>query len=134
MDISSDLFFINGLAFLVTRSRRLRFVTAEALADQHVPTLSAAVAQVVNLYKCFGYNVHTCFADGQFAALEYTVEGLHFDTSGHNEHVGDIERVIRVIKERVRSIRSSIPCSRLPRRMIIEAWCPSTSPKRTGDG
>ena len=120
LDISADLFFVNGLAFLVTRSRRLRFITVEVLADQLSQTMTAAMAQAVNLYKCFGFDVHICFADGQFAALEHTVGGLHFDTSGHNEHVGDAERVIRAIKERVRSIRSSIPCSRLPRGVIIE--------------
>ena len=119
VDISADLFLINGLLFLATRSRRIRIITPEVLADQFAPTLSMAMAQVVNLYKCFGFNVHTCFADGQFAALEHTAEGLNFDTSGRNEHVGDIERVVRVIKEHVRSIRLSIPCSRLPRRVII---------------
>ena len=83
LDISADLFFINGLAFLVTRSCRLCFVTAEVLADQVAHTMSAAMTQVVTLYKCFGFNVHSCFADDQFAALEQIVDGLHFDTSGH---------------------------------------------------
>ena len=64
MDISADLLFINGLAFLVTRSRQLRFITTEVLADQFARTMSAAMTQIVNLYKCFGFNVHTCFADG----------------------------------------------------------------------
>ena len=41
--------------------------------------------------------------------MENTVSGLPFDTFGHNEQVGDIERLIRVIKERIQSIRSSIP-------------------------
>ena len=109
LDISAYLFFIDGLGFLVTRSRRLHFVTAEVLADQFTCTMSAAMTQVVNLCKCFGFNINTCFADGQFAALGQTVGGLHFDTSGHKEHLGNVERVIRVIKERVRLIRSSIP-------------------------
>ena len=48
MDISADLCFINGLAFLVTCSHRLRFIIVEVLADQHTPTLYAAITQVVN--------------------------------------------------------------------------------------
>ena len=111
VDIIADLFFINGLAFLVTRSRRIRFVAAEVLADQFTHTMSAAMAQVVNLYKCFGFNVHTCFADGQFAALE-----LGAKRARGRHQTGDT----RVIKERVWLIRSSIPCSRLPRWVIIE--------------
>ena len=48
LDISADLFFINGLVFLVTCSRRLRFVTAKVLVDQFTRTMSAAMTQVVN--------------------------------------------------------------------------------------
>ena len=43
LDINADLFFINGLAFLVTRSRRLRFITAEVLADQFTHIMAAAM-------------------------------------------------------------------------------------------
>ena len=135
IDISADIFFVNGLPFFVTQSRRLRFITAEALADSKEPALIAALTQVVNLYKCFGFRVHTCFADGEFAKLENKIEGLNMDTTGNNEHVGDIERLIRVLKERIRAIRSSIPCKRLPRRVIIELitfvvfWLNSHPPK-----
>ena len=31
VDISADVFFINGLPFIVTRSRQLKFITAEAI-------------------------------------------------------------------------------------------------------
>ena len=75
LDIIADLFFINGLAFLVTSSRPLRFITAEVLVEQFTRTMSTTMAQVVNLYKCFGFNVHTCFADEQYKALETQSKG-----------------------------------------------------------
>ena len=34
VDISADVFFINGLPFIVTRSRRLSFITAEAITSR----------------------------------------------------------------------------------------------------
>jgi hypothetical protein len=135
VDISADVFFINGVPFIVTRSRRLRFITAEAIKSRQKKVLVDALKQVVNLYKCFGFHVHTCFADGEFTHLQHQVEGVYLDTTGHDEHVGDIERVIRVIKERVRSVRSSMPCTRVPRRIIIELvtfcvfWLNSFPPK-----
>ena len=43
LDTSADLFFINGLAFLVTHNRRLRFITAEVLADQFTHIMAAAM-------------------------------------------------------------------------------------------
>ena len=64
--------------------------------------------------------MRTYFSDGQFDCLHNEVEGVDVDTSGHNEHVGDIERLIRVIKERVRSIRAGLPFRRLPRRVLID--------------
>ena len=68
------------------------------------------LTQVVNLYKYFGFHIHTCYTDGEFSHLQNQVEGVHMDTPGNNEHVGDIERVIRIIKERVRcSIQNTHP-------------------------
>ena len=135
MDISADVFFINGLSFIVTRSRRLKFITAEAINSRGKKVLINALTQVVNLYKCFGFHVHTCYADGEFAHLRNLVEGVHIDASGNDEHVGDIERAIRVIKERVRAVRSSMPCTRIPRHVLIELvalcvfWLNSFHPK-----
>jgi hypothetical protein len=121
IDISADLFFINKVAFFVTRSRRLQFATAIVTTGVTKPHLVDNLDQVVKLYKCFGFRVRTCFADGQFECLRNEVEGVHIDTSSHDRHIGDIERLIRVIKERVRSLRAGLPFRRLPRRVIIEA-------------
>ena len=63
------------------------------------------------------------------------VEGVGVDTSGHDEHEGDIERLIRVIKKRMRSIRVGLPFWRLPRRVLIKMvtfvmfWLNSIPPK-----
>ena len=57
------------------------------------------------------------------------------DTSGNSEHVGNIECVIRVTKERVRAVRSSMLCTQVLRRIIVKLvtfcvfWLNSFSPK-----
>ena len=89
---------------------------------------------MVNLYECFGFNIHTCYADREFSHFQNQVEGVHMDTSGNNKHMGD-KRVIRVINERVRAVWSSMLCTRVPRRVIIKVvtfcvfWLNSFPPK-----
>ena len=41
-------------------------------------TLVDSLSQVFKLYKCFGFRVNTCFADGEFECLRDEVEGVHF--------------------------------------------------------
>jgi hypothetical protein len=43
-----------------------------------------------------------------------------FNTTAAQEHVGEIERKIRVIKERARGTFNTLPYKKLPRMMIIE--------------
>ena len=49
VDISTDVFFINDLPFIVTQSRRLRFITDEAITSRGEEALINALTQVVNL-------------------------------------------------------------------------------------
>ena len=133
--LSADLFFINKVVFFVARSRRLQFGTDIATTGTTKSHLVDNLSQVVKLYNCFGFRVRTCFADGQFDCLHNEVKGVGVDTSGHNKHVGDIERLIHVIEERVRSIRAGLPFRRLPRWVLIKMvtfvmfWFNSFSPK-----
>ena len=135
IDISADLFFINKVVFFVARSRRLQFGTDIATTGTTKSHLVDNLSQVVKLYNCFWFRVRTCFADGQFDCLHNEVKGVGVDTSGHDKHVGDIERLIHVIEERVRSIRAGLPFRRLPRWVLIKMvtfvmfWFNSFSPK-----
>jgi len=135
VDISADVFFVHGLPFIVTWSRRLKFIRAEAINSRGKKVLVNALTQVVKLYKCFGFHVHTCYADGEFSHLQNLVDGVHLDASGNDKHVRDIKRAIRVIKERVRAVQSSMPYTRIPRRVLIELvafcvfWLNSSPPK-----
>ena len=60
--------------------------------------------------------------DGEFAPLEADVKnlGMQLNTTAANEHVPQIERQIRVIKERTRCVRHTLPFKYIPRLMLIE--------------
>jgi len=47
--------------------------------------------------------------------------GPRLNLAGANEHVPEIERRIRVVKERMRALRHGLPFNRLPRLMTIHA-------------
>jgi hypothetical protein len=46
--------------------------------------------------------------------------GINLNTTTASEHMPDIQRQIRVLKERARSLRSTLPFKLIPGRMIIE--------------
>jgi hypothetical protein len=52
--------------------------------------------------------------------LELLTHGVNLNTTAASEHVPDIEWQIRLIKERTRALRSTLPFKNIPRRIIIE--------------
>jgi hypothetical protein len=64
-------------------------------------------------------------ADNEFAALRQDLEshGIRLNIASKEEHVPEVERQIRVIKERVRSIVQTLPYSKMPNKMKIAMIC-----------
>jgi hypothetical protein len=58
--------------------------------------------------------------DREFECLRGDLPELNLNTTAASEHVPDVERQIRVLKERSRAIRSTLPFKAIPRRIIIE--------------
>ena len=60
--------------------------------------------------------------DGQFEPLRGNLAelGILLNTASNDEHVPEIERQIRTVKERTRSIYCTLPFNKMPRRLIIE--------------
>jgi hypothetical protein len=60
--------------------------------------------------------------DIQFQPIKGKVEGLHLDLNvlSEDEHVPEIERYIRTIKERVRGAQTTLPFPKLPGQMTVE--------------
>ncbi len=65
--------------------------------------------------------VHTILADNEFQALREDVEdlGITVNTVAKDEHVPEVERQNRVIKERARAIIQTLPYQRIPKKMRI---------------
>jgi hypothetical protein len=51
---------------------------------------------------------------------ELITHGIKLNTTTTSKHVSDVERQIRVLKERARALRSTLPFKIIPGRMIIK--------------
>ena len=112
--------FLNGLPFSLTRTRNVRFLTAEAMPSRSKAQLISSLKLVDSFYHTNGYSLATHFTDGELACLRHEVPGITLDTSAKNEHVGDAERAIQTVKDHIRAIRSGLTFRILPTRILIE--------------
>jgi hypothetical protein len=77
---------------------------------------------IQGLYATRGVKINVIHLDGQFEPIRYKLAaiGIHLNTASNEEHVPEIERSNRTIKERVRSVYATLPFKKLPVRFIIE--------------
>ena len=96
------------------------------LSNRKIPTIFKALRAMHNYYLQRGFQIVFVKGDGEFKPLEALIEselygGPKMNLTSANEHVPEIERKIRVIKERVRAIVYSIPVNATPALVITHA-------------
>jgi hypothetical protein len=75
---------------------------------------------MMDLYARGGFQVGTVLMDNEFEKFRNLVPILVVNTTAAKEHVPEVERKIRLIKERGRGILNTVPFKRMPRLMLIE--------------
>jgi hypothetical protein len=115
-------FGVNKIAFLVAVSRNLRFGTTKRLLSRNSDVVGKALVTVLKFYRQRGFRVKECHGDGQFESLRATLAnaGSGLNVTGEDEHVPEVERHIRTVKERARSSCDTVPFKKLPGMMIVE--------------
>ena len=78
------------------------------------------------IYVCYlqrNFRITVLHVDGEFAPLQPLIEsipgGPQVNLTSADEHVPDIEQRIRVVKERTRAVRHSLPYRRIPVLLMI---------------
>ena len=112
--------FVNGLPFLVILSRGISLVTIEYLPSRTAKRLAITLERAIKVYTRGGFVVQTMMMDMEFEKLVDLLPNVTINTTAAREHVGEIERKIRVIKERARGTMNTLPYPQLPRLMTIE--------------
>jgi hypothetical protein len=118
--LSIDIFYVQGCMFFHTISRHIKFRTVSPIPDRKLSTLQTELRSVLTLYSGRGFTVSSVHADLEFACLQPSLLPLPMNLVPRDAHVGEIERSIRTIKERVRADVSTLPFSRLPKLLICE--------------
>ena len=108
-----DLMFVGELPFLVCVSRKLNLLTVAYLPGKGLSSLSKAVQLTLDAYKGRGYKVTTIMFDGEggMKAMKSSLlaMGIVVNDAAKDEHVPEVERAIRQVKERVRGFWNTLP-------------------------
>jgi hypothetical protein len=123
VSIAIVIFFVNGQIFFMTFSRKICFTTVTHLVNRKVNGVWVAMHQIYQMYLLRGFHIVEIAGDGEFVWITDQVASLPtnptLDLAAANEHVSLIERNIRFLKEKVRSLRHSLPFERIPALMLI---------------
>ena len=120
--LAIDIMKVNKIPFLTTLSKSIHFTTATPLAKMELDKVYNVINDLVKFYRKRRFKVAIIMADGQFDGLRTKLAGMEITLNivGRDEHVPEIERMHRVIKERSRSTFHNTPFKKLPQRMVTE--------------
>jgi hypothetical protein len=114
---------VNRIPFFLSLSRKICFTAVNHLANRTVPHIFKAFKEIYQCYLHRGFRITVIHADGEFAPLKPLIEsipnGPMVNLASANEHVPEIERRIRVVKERCRSCRHDLPFKQMPKLLTI---------------
>jgi hypothetical protein len=111
--------FVNLVPFLVSVSRTINLITIEHTPKRTATKFGELIQRIVRVYARAGFTVQTVCMDNEFEKLKYHVPMLALNLPAASEHVGKIERRIRVVKERAHGLACTLPYPRLPQQMLI---------------
>ena len=122
VSLSIDIMFINKVAFFMTRSKSLRFGSSEHIVSRNHETLLTCIKKLRSVYRLGGFRITHIDSDKEFEPMrdKFAEMKIHLNAASDDEHVGDIERFIRTVKERVRATWNTLPFRKIPSRMLIE--------------
>ena len=84
--------------------------------------LLKGIQAILKIYQRNGFLIEVALMDGEFRHLhvELASMGMTLNETSQDEHVGDIERFICTIKERMQAIYNMLPFQKVPTRLIVE--------------
>jgi hypothetical protein len=121
--MTTYIFFVNKIPFFLVLSLNITFTAVNHLAERTVPHIFKAFKEMYQYYLQRSFHIMTVHTDGEFAPLKPLIESIPgvpmVNLASANEHVPEIERRIRVVKERCWPTRHRLPFERIPKLMPI---------------
>ena len=108
-----DIMYINGISFLITVSEDLGLLMIGELKSKNINHIKDVLNTIINYYRSASFVVKMIKTDGESAVIALSTyfngRGIIINQTGKNQHVPQIERKIRQIKERVRAHINILP-------------------------
>ena len=97
-----DVMYVSGITFLVTIAKNLQFRTVTYIPNRTPDEFYKALDATFRIYNHGGFQVTTVHCDPEFKPLEDPLIDLDIklNYASAKEHIPEVERAIRTIKER----------------------------------
>ena len=120
ISIAAAIFFVNGIAFLITVAIKLNFVTVEHTPVRTAKSLVKHIKRVLQVYDRTGFTIRYIMMDRELEKVKELLPIIVCNTTLEKEHVAEAEKKIRVVKELNRGVVNTLPFTYIPRPMKIE--------------
>ena len=121
VELCTDIMCVNQIPFLVTISKRMQYRTAWVMRSQKASDFRSSIDQVFRIYNAAGFQITTLHCDRQFKPIMDEIKDdldITMNYYSAQEHVPEIERSNRIVKERVRALYHSMPYRYIPSIMV----------------
>ena len=117
--LTEDAMFANKLPFFVNFERDIGLLMVELAMNRTAKQLGDNLMHVVGLFNRAGYEVKTVIIDMESDKIQAMLLQPNINTSAAWEHVANVERSTRVLKERCRGTLSTLPFKQVPNIILI---------------
>jgi len=116
-----DIMYINNIPFLISISRHIKFGTAEKLPNRQFQNIMKAIRGIYNIYAMRGFIITIILGDNEFEPYRGMLasDRIYLNITSADEHVPEVERYIRTIKERCRAIYNTLPFKKFPALVVV---------------
>jgi hypothetical protein len=114
---------VNKIPFFLTLSQETCFTAVNHLSNRKIETMFQTFQEMCQFCLQRAFQITTARADEEFAPLQAMTQavpgGPRVNLASSSEHIPEIGRRIKVVKERVRSTRHSLPFTKVPQIITI---------------
>ncbi len=123
VELAIDCFFVNKHIFFTTYSTKICFTTVTHLGFRTKALIWEALHATYKMYLLRGFQIVVIAGDQEFNSISYLIVNLptvpNIDWVAASQHCGLIERNIQFLKEKIHSLRHSLPFEQVLGIMVV---------------
>ena len=113
IDLHIDVMFIGGDPYIITVSNPIKYTHATKLLSRSIYHMRAALQHIIADYQSKLFVIENIYSDQELSLKglvgTFAQQGIELKFVGSGSHVPLVERKIRSVKEKIRTILHSLP-------------------------